>query len=643
MLALLLAIVAFMASLSEPALRLPLVAAATFAAMFLARVSPLGPVLFGAGFIIAYGLTLGDGVLGLALQPGTVGNTTGAGLPQLAFMPPEEALVHVLLWLAAAVALPAAVVAVGNLLSGRDPALLLRAALAARLEASARVCAGEPGAERALAALAREGTGGAARAGAAVPAAARRAACPAARPGADRGGRRAGAGAARHRARARRLAARRPGGGGAPAGRGGGLRARGPAAAGRLPCRSRTRPGRRGRWPRRCGAGWRRCATRCPRRRTSRRPPPGRAKPARRLLAADAWSNPAHVRFALKVTLAMMLCYGIEDLANWPGIHTCVITCFFVSLGTVGETVHKMMLRLAGCVVGGALGIAVILVLMPLMTDLGELLLVLGALTFLAAWIGSGGERTAYAGLQIGLAVFIAVLQGSGPTLDMETARDRLIGIALGDVVVSAVFVTLWPVGVATVVRGGLARALEQLAAMLDRPGPDSPGADAAAARRAFGAAVAQARAVLVNAPYEAGLPRRGDRRPVDRTTLLDVQALMLPVSVLLALRDDPAWRDVPSPARDAVAAHHRALAGWLRRCAAWTRDGTGAEQVAAGPPPPPAAPGRPADPGAERLAAWAAWQAVLHGDLRAILDRVGPSPRPAAAVATGGAALAAT
>jgi len=46
----------------------------TFTAMFLSRAATLGPVFFVAGFAIAYGLTLGGEVLGLALQPATIGN-----------------------------------------------------------------------------------------------------------------------------------------------------------------------------------------------------------------------------------------------------------------------------------------------------------------------------------------------------------------------------------------------------------------------------------------------------------------------------------------------------------------------------------------------------------------------------------------
>src|SRR5215813_6570437 len=82
-------IAVFMLSLSEPALRIPLMAVMTFSAMFFSRASPLGPVFFVAGFVIAYGLALGDEVIGLALQPATIGNAPQLELPEILFVPPE--------------------------------------------------------------------------------------------------------------------------------------------------------------------------------------------------------------------------------------------------------------------------------------------------------------------------------------------------------------------------------------------------------------------------------------------------------------------------------------------------------------------------------------------------------------------------
>src|SRR5467141_2959405 len=46
-----------------------------------------------------------------------------------------------------------------------------------------------------------------------------------------------------------------------------------------------------------------------------------RPKP-KSLLVADAFTNPAHVHFALKVTFAAMFCYIVYEAIDWSGIHT---------------------------------------------------------------------------------------------------------------------------------------------------------------------------------------------------------------------------------------------------------------------------------------------------------------------------------
>jgi multidrug resistance protein MdtO len=263
--------------------------------------------------------------------------------------------------------------------------------------------------------------------------------------------------------------------------------------------------------------------------------PPGQkthdaAEAPRRLLAADVSSNPEYVHFAFKVTLAVMICYFVMSMTDWSGIHTCVITAFFVALGTVGETLHKATLRFVGCLIGAGLGLGAILLLMPRMTDLGDLLLLLAPVTLLAAWVGYGSERISYAGWQIGLAFYLVVLQGYGPTIDMYTARDRTIGILFGNIVVFVIFATIWPVSVANVVRTHLARALERLAALVDlgaqTSGEISPAARSAAAA-AFRQAIAQARAVLVNDPFETSEVRRAvGRRPINAAVVEQVGRL---------------------------------------------------------------------------------------------------------------------
>jgi multidrug resistance protein MdtO len=582
------AILVLIFSLSDPALRVPLIAGMTFLAMFLMRTAgEMGPAFLAAGFVLAYGLTLGDNLFGLALEPGSVANTQEFTLPELAFIPPEEALLRFVLWVGLQVALAAGLVIVANLFTGRDPAVLLRAALIERLRAAARFCEGDPGADRELAALAREGTTGLLklrhlagllrRSTQPVPEIQRLLLLLLAvkRVGEDSQWRERLAPVAQFcRAAAQALEA---------------------SALALPPAPEIILTGAAQPLGHQITLALQ--AVREP-------PPPAPplTKEPRRLLAPDAFTNPEHTRFALKVTLAVMLAYLAEEMLDWPGIHTVVVTCFFVSLGTVGESLHKAMLRFSGCIVGAVLGLGTILLLMPLMTDLGDLLLVVAAVTFLAAWIGFGSERIAYAGWQIAFAFYYSTFQGFGPTIGMEAARDRVVGILLGNMIVFVVFTTIWPVSIAGVARANLVKAVEHLAALFRTD-------EAEVTHRAgFVQAIAQARAVMLDEPFETGAVLTADgRRLIDAGILAQVQALFVPVSVILDLR-----RQIPKSVETAT--YHAALAAWFQQAAAWIRDGSGAGEITQGLPEPPDAAG-----------ALGVWQRLLAKDIRAILAHVGP------------------
>jgi multidrug resistance protein MdtO len=278
------------------------------------------------------------------------------------------------------------------------------------------------------------------------------------------------------------------------------------------------------------------------------------------------------------------------------------------------------------------------LLLMPLMTSLGDLFLLLAPVTLLAAWIG-WSDRIAYAGMQIGLAFYLVVLHGTGPTIDMDTARDRVIGILLGNIVIFVVFTTIWPVSVTNVVRANVVKALEQLAALVGLGGGGEISETArSAANMAFGQAIRQARAALINDPFETSQIRRAAaRRPIDATVVAQIGRLFIPVSMILDPIASPAWRDLPQSKRDATSAYFTALAEWFRQAASWVRDGEGAAEVAHGPPQPPPLCGQN-----DRIIALATWRSVLDQDLRKILTEISVQPEPAVTPPVGDAFRAA-
>ena len=195
-------------------------------------------------------------------------------------------------------------------------------------------------------------------------------------------------------------------------------------------------------------------------------PPPSPEKAKGGFFLPDAFTNPEHVHYALKTTAAAMFCYATYTLLDWPGIHTCLITCYIVSLGTTGETVEKLTLRILGCLLGAAAGIAAIVFLMPNFTSIGALMAVVFVATLASGWVAGGSPRIAYAGFQIAFAFFLCTIQGSAPAFDMTIARDRVIGILFGNLVVYLVFSNIWPVTVAQRVDSGIATLLRRLGAM---------------------------------------------------------------------------------------------------------------------------------------------------------------------------------
>lgn len=190
----------------------------------------------------------------------------------------------------------------------------------------------------------------------------------------------------------------------------------------------------------------------------------------RELVAKDAATNAAHWQFALKTAFAVMIVYGAYTLLDWPGLRTSIVTCFFVALGSLGETVHKLTLRISGALIGGALAAVCIVFVLPHCTDIGQLCLLIAIVSAGAAWVATSSERLAYAGMQIAFAFFLGVLQDYAPATDLTVLRDRIAGILLGNIVMTLVFSTLWPESAATRVRSAVGQALRAMASLIQSP-----------------------------------------------------------------------------------------------------------------------------------------------------------------------------
>ena len=243
-----------------------------------------------------------------------------------------------------------------------------------------------------------------------------------------------------------------------------------------------------------------------------------------RLFVPDAFTNPNYVRYALKGALAVMICYTLQSAVDWPGIRTCLITCMIVGLGTEGATVQKGTLRISGALVGAAMGFLAILFLVPSMESITSLVLLVAAGTAVAGWVLLGSPRIAYAGVQIAFAFYVCVIQGFEPSWHFDTIRDRLIGILLGNVVITLVFHYVWPLPASDAMWTSLASALRAMARLA------TPGSRTEDLRMQASHDFQIAQQLADQAAFELGEPTRDALRTRDRVqrAAADAQSVFL-------------------------------------------------------------------------------------------------------------------
>jgi multidrug resistance protein MdtO len=290
----------------------------------------------------------------------------------------------------------------------------------------------------------------------------------------------------------------------------------------------------------------------------------------RRLFVPDTFTNPEYRRYALKGTLAVMICYLLQSAVDWPGIRTCIVTCMIVGLTSEGATIQKATLRFSGALVGALMGFLSILLLIPNMVSITSLVLVVAAGTAVAAWVDLGSPRISYAGAQIAFAFFVCVIQGFAPNWHFDTIRDRLVGIALGNVVITLVFLYVWPIDALIALRRNLAAALRTTARLATVEGEtDDPAAMArstaalrAQADRSFGA-VQQS---LEEAGFEPSVPgeRDWDTRAALQRVTIDAQAVFLNQLAIARHRPDFVVALLPPALRAGIRRLNTAVAARL-------------------------------------------------------------------------------
>ena len=189
------------------------------------------------------------------------------------------------------------------------------------------------------------------------------------------------------------------------------------------------------------------------------------------LFAHDAFVNPYYLQFAVKGTLAAMLCYVFYTSVNWPGISTSVITCTFTALTTIGASRQKQFLRVLGAAVGGfvfAMGAQIFL--LPYIDTIFGFTVLYIVVTAIATWFMTASPRLSYFGVQLALAFYLVHLQSYKFETSLSIARDRVVGVLVGLFAMWLIFDQLWQHPAAADMRKTFVSNLRLLAQLAREP-----------------------------------------------------------------------------------------------------------------------------------------------------------------------------
>jgi multidrug resistance protein MdtO len=200
---------------------------------------------------------------------------------------------------------------------------------------------------------------------------------------------------------------------------------------------------------------------------------PSEEIPRARIIAADAFINPEHLKFALKGWFAVSACYVIYNAIDWPGMAIPVLlTCFLTAVSTIGTSRQRQVLRFAGFVVGGlVIGMSAQVFILPYIDSIVGFTVFFALVTALAAWFMTSSPRLSFFGLQLGAVFYVInINQKFARETSLAVARDRVAGVFLGLLMMWLIFDQIWGASASVEMRKAFISSLRLLAQFAREP-----------------------------------------------------------------------------------------------------------------------------------------------------------------------------
>jgi uncharacterized membrane protein YccC len=173
-------------------------------------------------------------------------------------------------------------------------------------------------------------------------------------------------------------------------------------------------------------------------------PQPPAAAPSKNAAPRSTALDPDVVRFSMKVGLCIVIGYVIGLITQRPDLTTILTTILITALPTYGAALRKMILRIIGVIIGGALTLLTIIIVTPNFETLPAYMMALFVAFFISSYAALSSGRISYAGKQIGT-TFALAFAGLSPALDVYAPLWRIWGVLLGTLIAGIVFLLWWP------------------------------------------------------------------------------------------------------------------------------------------------------------------------------------------------------
>jgi uncharacterized membrane protein YccC len=168
------------------------------------------------------------------------------------------------------------------------------------------------------------------------------------------------------------------------------------------------------------------------------------AAPSKSAAPRSTGPDPGVVRFSMKVGFCIVIGYVIGLITQRQDLSTILTTILITALPTYGAALRKMILRIIGVIIGGALTLLTIIIVTPNFETLPAYMMALFVIFFISSYSALSSGRISYAGKQIGT-TFALAFAGLSPALDVYAPLWRIWGVLLGTLIAGVVFLLLWP------------------------------------------------------------------------------------------------------------------------------------------------------------------------------------------------------